>query len=87
MAGPIEKQRTVAIITGANTGVGYGIVQRLLEKDCSIKIVMACRNFSRAKHAQSSLLEQFPFADIDIELVDLNSVRSVLAFCASIKAK
>ncbi|KAJ8655341.1 hypothetical protein O0I10_009030 [Lichtheimia ornata] len=87
MAAPIEKQRTVAIVTGANTGVGYGIVQRLLEKDCSIKIVMACRNLSRAKRAQSSLLEQFPFADIDIELVDLNSVRSVLEFCANIKAK
>lgn len=83
----IEKQQKVAIVTGANTGVGYGIVQRLLEEDCSIKIVMACRNFSRAKRAQSSLLNQFPFADIDIELVDLNNVRSVLEFCTHIKAK
>ncbi|KAI7880676.1 NAD(P)-binding protein [Lichtheimia hyalospora FSU 10163] len=76
----VEKQQTVAIVTGANTGVGYGIVQRLLEKDCSIKIVMACRNLSRARHAQWSLLERFPTADIDIELVDLNNVPSLSTY-------
>ncbi|KAI9468265.1 MAG: hypothetical protein EXX96DRAFT_591511 [Benjaminiella poitrasii] len=80
-----QKYNKIAIITGANSGVGFGICERLLEsKGESITLVMACRNELRAQKARQKLLDQFPFGHIDIELVDVGSVQSVLEFCSAI---
>jgi NAD(P)-dependent dehydrogenase (short-subunit alcohol dehydrogenase family) len=77
----------VAIITGANAGVGFGLVQHLLQKDESMTIVMACRNLSRANQARGLLLEEFPQANINVEIVDVGNVASVFQFCENIKKK
>ncbi|KAF7720908.1 hypothetical protein EC973_005783 [Apophysomyces ossiformis] len=77
----------VAIITGANAGVGFGIIQRLLEIDEDMVIVMACRNNTRARIAREKLLQCFPFADIRVELVDIGQTESVLNFCQNIIRK
>lgn len=83
-----EKYQKVAIVTGANGGVGYGICQHLLETEGeSLTLVMACRNPSRAANAKERLLLEFPFANIDIELVDVGSVQSVMSFSGSITNK
>ncbi|KAI9274677.1 hypothetical protein BDA99DRAFT_498218 [Phascolomyces articulosus] len=84
MTAKINERSKVAIITGANAGVGYGIAQHLLEEDCTITIIMACRNHTRASIARESLLAQFPGANIDIKLVDLGSAISVFDFCKAI---
>ncbi|KAG1443909.1 hypothetical protein G6F55_012506 [Rhizopus delemar] len=63
----------VAIVTGANSGIGYGICQRLLEAEGdSLTLIMACRNLTRATLAKEKLIKQFPFAHINIELVDVS---------------
>lgn len=83
-----QQMRKVAIVTGANGGVGFGICQRLLETESeTLTLVLACRNPSRANDAKERLLTQYPNADIDIELVDVSSVKSVLAFSENINAK
>lgn len=84
-----EKQKKkVAIVTGANAGVGFGIMERLLEAEGeAITIIMACRNHTRASHARDRLLQRFPFGHIDIELVDVGKVSSVLSFCEAIGNK
>ncbi|CAO3613639.1 unnamed protein product [Cunninghamella echinulata] len=46
---------------------------------------MACRNTSRANQARDKLLEEFPHANIDIELVDVGNMISVFKFCDAIK--
>lgn len=80
--------RKVAIVTGANGGVGFGICQRLLETENeTLTLVLACRNPSRANDAKERLLTQYPNADIDIELVDVSSVKSVLTFSEKINTK
>ncbi|CEG69968.1 hypothetical protein RMATCC62417_05951 [Rhizopus microsporus] len=82
------KKYKVAIVTGANSGVGFGICQRLLEtEDDNLTLIMACRNFKRATVAKEKLVSQFPFAHISIELVDVSKMTSVFAFCRSIKEK
>ncbi|KAI9257695.1 hypothetical protein BY458DRAFT_518635 [Sporodiniella umbellata] len=82
------KSHKVAIVTGANSGVGFGICQRLLETEGdNLTLIMACRNHVRATTAKESLLGQFPFADITIELVDVSSMKSVFAFSNNIKQK
>lgn len=84
----VDKYEKVAIVTGANGGVGFGICQRLLkELGTSLTLVMACRNPTRAKSAREKLLNQFPFAHIDIELVDVGSVKSVINFTKAISDK
>ncbi|KAI8968272.1 hypothetical protein BDF20DRAFT_827920 [Mycotypha africana] len=64
-----EKYKKIAIVTGANAGVGFGICQRLIEAEGdSLTLVMACRNPARANKAKELLLRQFPTAKIDIEI-------------------
>jgi 17beta-estradiol 17-dehydrogenase/3beta-hydroxysteroid 3-dehydrogenase len=78
----MTSERKVAIVTGANSGVGYGIVQRLLEWDAdNLIVVLACRNEARAMVAWQSLLQEFPKAKMDILIVDLGKCTSVLRAC------
>ncbi|CAG8447045.1 5600_t:CDS:2 [Ambispora gerdemannii] len=82
----------VAVITGANSGVGFGTAQRLLQHSENnpterIKLVLACRNPTRAANARSALLKKHPKSDIDIVIVDVSLVKSVLACCAELKKK
>lgn len=79
------ESKKIAIVTGANGGVGYGICQHLLESEGeNLLLIMACRNPTRATNAKERLLQEFPFAYIDVELVDVSSVQSVLSFSAAI---
>ncbi|OAQ23898.1 NAD(P)-binding protein [Linnemannia elongata AG-77] len=96
-------ERKVAIVTGANSGVGYSIVQRLVdESPFPLTIILACRNKARAQEALTSLQLHFtsssnsssktrttPFhaPELKIELVDVGSATSVLAFNARILAQ
>ncbi|KAL1921411.1 uncharacterized protein VTP21DRAFT_11127 [Calcarisporiella thermophila] len=81
----------IAIITGANSGVGFGIAQRILEHVArtseKITVVLACRNQKRAQNALDSLLSQYPGSDIKILLVDLSSAKSVWAACEEAKKR
>ncbi|KAJ3023921.1 hypothetical protein HKX48_009129 [Thoreauomyces humboldtii] len=53
----------VTVVTGANSGVGYGVAERLVEKALMAGqgsqrvIVMACRNKRKAEDARERLLE------------------------------
>ncbi|KAI8335654.1 hypothetical protein EDC96DRAFT_524667 [Choanephora cucurbitarum] len=84
----LEKQKKIAIITGANSGVGFAICQRLLETEGDeITVVMACRNPSRAEKARELLRQQFPSGHIELELVDVGSMNSVFSFCQAVRNK
>ena len=43
------------VVTGCNRGIGYGIVQKLLESEHNV--IMACRNVELAKKARENLLQ------------------------------
>ncbi|KAG0238513.1 hypothetical protein BGW41_008164 [Actinomortierella wolfii] len=91
----------VAIITGANTGVGYAIAQRLaLQCPHDITIILACRNKAKATEAQEKLTKEYKRAvdkkkgdasaakkrvEFVVELVDVGRARSVVAFNARIQ--
>eukprot|EP00842_Homolaphlyctis_polyrhiza_P006493 jgi/Hompol1/6845/HPOL_001314-RA len=89
----------VALITGANIGVGYGIVERLLEHSEAsqepLTIVMACRSKAKAEQARESLLQRyFPAKHrlhgesvLQLLLVDLSSTKSVFKACAEFRRR
>jgi 17beta-estradiol 17-dehydrogenase/3beta-hydroxysteroid 3-dehydrogenase len=56
-------QNMIIVVTGANTGIGFGIVQRILDSHFSNgtcpTIIMACRNQIKAQEAKNKLLEDF----------------------------
>ncbi|KAI9096973.1 hypothetical protein DFS34DRAFT_622073 [Phlyctochytrium arcticum] len=86
----------VAIVTGANSGIGYAIAQRLLEHGLAqndpITVLMACRNAEKAHTARSAILADVAAKtkDVDEELlqiliVDLANTKSVFLACADFK--
>lgn len=69
----------VAIVTGANSGIGYGITYHLAKNAC--KVVMASRNKEKLIEAKSKMLNDVPNADLELEIVDLLSLKSIKSFC------
>lgn len=75
----------IAIVTGANVGLGFETVRAFVAKD--ITIIMACRSQQKAEAARAQILAETPNANIDIILLDLSDLRSVTAFAESFKAR
>lgn len=74
----------IAIVSGANSGTGYGITSHLAKHNC--KVIMASRNEGKLQEAKKQLLSEIPHADLEIEVVDLTSLESIQKFCNRIKA-
>ncbi|KAM8930161.1 3-keto-steroid reductase/17-beta-hydroxysteroid dehydrogenase 7 [Pelodytes ibericus] len=70
--------RKVVVVTGANSGIGLALCERLLSKDDQIHLCLACRNRQRAEAARMSLMSSHPKADISIVQVDVGSIKSVV---------
>ncbi|MFK8044783.1 MAG: oxidoreductase [Crocinitomicaceae bacterium] len=73
---PSQKGR-VAIITGANTGLGFETALEFAKKE--IKVIMACRSAEKAEAAIVKIKQSVPTADLvflPIDLMDLSSVRA-----------
>ncbi|KAG8436507.1 hypothetical protein GDO86_007564, partial [Hymenochirus boettgeri] len=70
--------RKVVIVTGANSGIGLALCERLLSQDDQIHLCLACRNLQRAECARSALLRSYPSADIGILQIDVGNLKSVL---------
>lgn len=68
----------VAIVTGANSGTGYGIAYHLAKHNC--KVIMASRNEQKLQDAKVRLLNEVPNADLEIEIVDITSLDSIKKF-------
>ncbi|GMQ84549.1 MAG: oxidoreductase [Acidimicrobiia bacterium] len=68
----------IAVVTGANGGLGYETTRALAAKGATV--VMASRNQEKAKGAEKTILEHSPQADLDLRALDLASLASVQAF-------
>ncbi len=79
------KPGKIAIVTGANSGLGQEITIGLAQKQ--IKVIMACRNIEKAESAKAGILKKVPTADIEIMELDLTSLKSVRKFAHSFSEK
>ena len=68
----------IAIITGANSGIGYETALELAKKDATV--VMACRNMLAAEKAKNEILGIYPKAQVTAMSLDLSSLNSVRDF-------
>ncbi|CAG8509025.1 4964_t:CDS:2 [Acaulospora morrowiae] len=88
MEGAPTMSPKIALITGANSGIGFTIAQRLLNHSTDgFRVVLCCRNRKKASDARDTLLKEFPSGLIDIIIVDVGSVDSVFRSCKEIKKK
>jgi NAD(P)-dependent dehydrogenase (short-subunit alcohol dehydrogenase family) len=80
---PVLSGRT-AIVTGANSGIGWHIARELAAHGA--RVVLACRDVTRAKQAAERIRNGGPPVDVDVELLDLADMSSVRAFAAHWRA-
>jgi NAD(P)-dependent dehydrogenase (short-subunit alcohol dehydrogenase family) len=65
----------LAVITGANTGLGLETAKALATRGASV--VLAVRNLDRGKDAAAKITAESPGADVTIQPLDLSSLDSV----------
>jgi NAD(P)-dependent dehydrogenase (short-subunit alcohol dehydrogenase family) len=60
----------VAIVTGANTGIGYEMARALADK--SATVILACRNRDKGEAAVRQIRQEYPQAKAELLPVDLS---------------
>ena len=75
----------IAIVTGANKGIGFEIARLLAASPKDFHIVVACRNEERGQAAVSRLQREFPKRSFEFGQVDLGSVKTVDSFAEQMK--
>ncbi len=81
---PSQKGK-LAVVTGANIGLGYETALELAKKEATV--IMACRNIDKANAAKTKLLEAVPQADLVVMQLDLGDLASVKKFADSFLEK
>jgi NAD(P)-dependent dehydrogenase (short-subunit alcohol dehydrogenase family) len=74
----------VAVVTGANTGLGFETAKALAAKGA--RVVLAVRNIDKGKDAASAITAATPDADVTLQQLDLSSLASVREAAAELKS-
>ena len=74
----------IAVITGANSGIGYHTAEELARKGATV--VLACRSQARGEEAVERLHRALPRANAALMLLDLGNLDSVHAFVETFAA-
>ncbi|XP_018525860.1 3-keto-steroid reductase [Lates calcarifer] len=78
----------VVLVTGANSGIGLALCERLLSQDTEgLQLCLACRNMGRAQAARSALLTSHPTAQVALLQMDTSSISSVISAAQEIKLR
>jgi NAD(P)-dependent dehydrogenase (short-subunit alcohol dehydrogenase family) len=72
----------LAIVTGANSGIGYETALELAR--AGAQVVLAVRNKEKGLSAALGIAKQIPGAKVIVELLDLASLASIASFAARI---
>ena len=82
----LEKQDTKTIlITGANSGIGLEAAKILASKNT--RLILACRRPDKAAQAVKEILACEPNASVQLETLDLSSLKSVADMVESFSRK
>lgn len=75
-----DQSGTLALVTGANSGIGFSVSQRLAE--ARAQVILAVRNTDKGNQAAQAIRAAHPGAQIEVEQLDLASLASVEAFAS-----
>ena len=75
----------VAIVTGANTGLGFHNAADLAALGATV--VMACRSAERGEEARQRILADVPDGGVQVMTVDLSSLDSVREFTTAFRSE
>lgn len=79
-----DQSGRVAVVTGANTGIGYEAALVLAGKGA--KVVIAVRNLDKGAKALAALKQAHPGADVAVQELDLASLASVRTAAEALKS-
>ncbi|XP_045904618.1 3-keto-steroid reductase [Micropterus dolomieu] len=78
----------VVLVTGANSGIGLALCERLLSQDTEgLQLCLACRNMRRAQAARFALLTSHPAAQVALLQMDTSSISSVITAAQEVKLR
>jgi NAD(P)-dependent dehydrogenase (short-subunit alcohol dehydrogenase family) len=75
----------LAVVTGANSGLGFGLAKRLAAADADV--VMAIRSKAKGEAAIAEIRREVPAAKLSIKQLDLASLESVAALGEELAAQ
>jgi NAD(P)-dependent dehydrogenase (short-subunit alcohol dehydrogenase family) len=70
-----DQSGRVAVVTGANTGLGYWTAEMLADKGAHV--VLAVRNLDKGKDAVDRIKAKSPKADVELQQLDLTSLDAI----------
>ena len=79
-----DQSGRVAVITGANTGLGYWTAEMLADKGAHV--VLAVRNLEKGKDAVDRITAKSPKADVALQQLDLTSLDEIRKTAEELKA-
>ncbi|OIN81795.1 short-chain dehydrogenase [Mycobacterium malmoense] len=79
-----DQSGRVAVVTGANTGIGYQTAAALAYRGAHV--VLAVRNLEKGNAALSRIVAARPRADVTLQALDLSSLDSVRAAADALRA-
>lgn len=85
MNGVADQSGRLAIVTGANNGLGYEIALAMAAK--RMKVIMACRSVVKAEAAKKNILAKVPNGDLEILQIDLSKLASVRSAAEEFRSK
>ena len=79
------QQGRLAVVTGANTGLGFETAQVLAARGASV--VLAVRDIEKGKRAAARIAGTAPGADVMVQPLDLTSLDSIRAAADELRAR
>jgi NAD(P)-dependent dehydrogenase (short-subunit alcohol dehydrogenase family) len=73
-----DQSGRIAVVTGANSGLGTATARELARKGA--QVVIACRNTGKGEQAASAICAEIPSAAVEVSELDLADLDSVRAF-------
>ena len=70
-----DQSGRVAVVTGANTGLGYQTAAALADK--GTQVVLAVRNLDKGENAVTQIRAKSPDADVALQRLDLTSLDAI----------
>jgi NAD(P)-dependent dehydrogenase (short-subunit alcohol dehydrogenase family) len=75
-----SQQGRLAIVTGANSGIGYQTARYLAR--AGAEVLLACRNAEKGEAARAKIAAEYPAANVRVRVLDVADLDSVRSFAA-----